>query len=241
MQFYYIRHGDPIYSPDSLTELGARQAEAVGRRLAPLGIEKVYASSSTRAILTGTPLFEMIKKEPEILDWANEKHAWRELTTPTKDGKNVTWLFYPTGGMRPLLHSEEMASYGFRWYDHPAFAGRNYEKGFTRIVTHTRELFASLGYEFDEARGAYRVTEPPYKRVALFAHQGFGIAFLSVVLNIPYPAFSTRFDMSHSGVTVIDFREEGDGFAIPCATALADDGHLYAERLATRYQNGTQI
>ena len=29
MLFYYVRHGDPIYTPDSLTELGHRQAEAV--------------------------------------------------------------------------------------------------------------------------------------------------------------------------------------------------------------------
>lgn len=33
MLLFYIRHGDPIYIPDSLTDLGKRQAEAVARRL----------------------------------------------------------------------------------------------------------------------------------------------------------------------------------------------------------------
>ena len=33
MLFFYVRHGDPIYNPDSLTPLGQRQAEAVGKRL----------------------------------------------------------------------------------------------------------------------------------------------------------------------------------------------------------------
>ena len=28
MIFYYIRHGDPIYNPNGLTPLGARQAES---------------------------------------------------------------------------------------------------------------------------------------------------------------------------------------------------------------------
>lgn len=37
MLFYYIRHGDPIYDPDSLTPLGKRQAEALGKRLATHG------------------------------------------------------------------------------------------------------------------------------------------------------------------------------------------------------------
>ena len=45
MLFYYIRHGDPIYNPDSLTELGKRQAEAVGRRLAAHGMDRIFAEA----------------------------------------------------------------------------------------------------------------------------------------------------------------------------------------------------
>ena len=41
MILYYVRHGDPIYNPDSLTPLGQRQAEAVGKRLALYGIDEV--------------------------------------------------------------------------------------------------------------------------------------------------------------------------------------------------------
>ena len=46
MLLFYIRHGDPIYNPDSLTPLGHRQAEAVAKRLALYGIDEIYASSS---------------------------------------------------------------------------------------------------------------------------------------------------------------------------------------------------
>ena len=31
MKLYLVRHGDPIYNPDSLTPLGERQAEAVSK------------------------------------------------------------------------------------------------------------------------------------------------------------------------------------------------------------------
>ena len=62
MIFYYIRHGDPIYDPDSLTPLGRRQAEAAGKRLSVFGVDKIYASSSTRAIQTSQPTCEMLKK-----------------------------------------------------------------------------------------------------------------------------------------------------------------------------------
>ena len=80
MLFFYIRHGDPIYDPDSLTPLGQKQANAVAKRLALYGIDKVYASSSNRAIQTAKPTCDLIKKEMEILDFANEGHGWKELT-----------------------------------------------------------------------------------------------------------------------------------------------------------------
>ena len=76
MLIYYIRHGDPVYDPDSLTELGKRQAEAIGKRLAGVDIGKIYASSSNRAIQTATPLSEMSKKEITVLDWCNEGYVW---------------------------------------------------------------------------------------------------------------------------------------------------------------------
>ena len=52
MLLFYIRHGDPVYDPDSLTPLGARQAEALAKRLARHGLDRIYASSSNRAMLT---------------------------------------------------------------------------------------------------------------------------------------------------------------------------------------------
>ena len=73
-------------------------------------------------------------------------------------------------------------------------------------------------------------------RVALFAHQGFGLAFLSEVLDIPYPLFTNHFDMCHTGMTVIEFREE-NGVAIPKVLTLSSDAHLYREGLPTKYNN----
>ena len=63
MLFFLIRHGDPIYNPDSLTPLGHRQAEAIAKRLAVYGVDRVYASTSERARLTSVPTCELLKKE----------------------------------------------------------------------------------------------------------------------------------------------------------------------------------
>ena len=62
------------------------------------------------------------------------------------------------------------------------------------------------------------------------------MSFLSQILGIPYPMFATRFNMTHTGVTVINFEEE-DGFAIPKVLTLSSDSHLYREGLPTKYNN----
>ena len=231
MLLYYVRHGDPIYDPDSLTPLGERQAEAVAKRLALYGIDKIYSSTSTRARLTAKPTCELVKREAELLDFANEAHAWRELTVETEKGRR--WLFHSDKHKR-LVNDESFIALGHRWYEHPEFVGGTYKDGMNRILSETNALLASLGYEHIGRSGAYRVTDDNDRRVALFAHQGFGLAFLSTVLDIPFPQFSTHFDMTHTGVTVIEFKNEG-GIAYPRMLTLSSDSHLYREGLPTKY------
>lgn len=81
MLFFYIRHGDPIYSPDSLTPLGRRQAEALGRRLARYGLDKIFVSPLKRAQETAAPACELLKKDMTVLDWTSEGLAWGEFTS----------------------------------------------------------------------------------------------------------------------------------------------------------------
>ena len=50
MLLFYVRHGDPIYDPDSLTPLGLKQADALAKRLCRYGIDEIYSSSSNICI-----------------------------------------------------------------------------------------------------------------------------------------------------------------------------------------------
>lgn len=238
MLFYYIRHGDPIYDPDSLTPLGKRQAEALGKRLATHGIDRIFASSSTRAIETARPTCEMVRKEMTVLDWCSETHAWRELTTVTEEGK-TTWCFFHRPTME-LMTSHEVRCLGREWYKHPAFAGTTYEQGMTRIQRECDALMLSLGYRHDLERNGYIVERTNNERVALFAHHGFGVAFLSCLLDIPYPEFAVRTDICHTGMTVINFQNHG-GLMFPKMLEFSSDSHLYREGLPTKYGNNIYV
>ncbi len=241
MIFYYVRHGDPIYDPDTLTPYGHRQAEAVGRRFAVHGLDRIFSSPSTRARQTAQPTCEMLKKDMTILDWCNEYIAWNELTLEYEKGKK-TWCFQHDFTTK-LFASAEIRALGKDFYKHPVFSENEYysitkfEQGLGRIQKEADAFFASLGYRHDHERSGYVAEEPTNERVAMFAHQGFGLAFISCVMDIPYNDFCTRFDIGHTGVTVIEFDARKGELCVPKILQFSNDSHLYKEGLGTKYQN----
>lgn len=234
MIFFYVRHGDPIYNPDSLTPLGERQAEAVAKRLARYGLDRIYASTSNRARQTAKPTCEILKKDMELLDFCNEDHAWKQFTVKREDGTS-TWCFHDPKTRR-LFCDPELISLGDRWYEHPDLGSNSFKEGLERIAAESDKLFSSLGYEHIRGTGTYKVKNHNNQRVALFAHQGFGLAFLSCLLDIPYPVFCTHFDFCHTGMTAIEFGNE-DGISIPKVLTLSSDSHIYGDGLPTNYNN----
>ncbi len=235
MLLFYVRHGDPIYDPDSLTPFGARQAEAVAKRLAYGGIDVVYSSTSVRAGETARPTCEILKREPILLDFAKETHVWREFSLDVSYGRE--WM-HRVPEYTHLLASNEIRELGMKWYEHPKFAEHpTFKSGMERVERETDAFLARLGYEHDRETHTYRATRPNDNRVAFFAHQGFGWFFLSSLLDIPFPLYSIHFDMSHTGVTVIYFPNTDDGITVPRMLTLSNDSHLFREGLPTIYDN----
>lgn len=234
MLFFYIRHGEPIYEPNQLTPLGEKQAEALSKRLARYGLDEIYVSPSHRARQTARPTEEFLGLSAVVLDWCDEALAWQQLTVVGKDGCR-RWL-YQDADMRKLLVSAEVAALGDAWDRHEAFRSFDFAGGMERIRRNTYGFLEKIGYRFCPETHCWQTIAPNEKRVALFAHEGFGMAFLSTVLGIPYPLFCTHMGLEHSSMTVIRFA--GEGAVIPEMLQLSNDAHLYAEGLPTRYNGG---
>jgi probable phosphoglycerate mutase len=236
MLLFYVRHGDPIYEPDSLTEQGVRQAEVLVNRMKRCNPSKIFASSSNRAMLTAKPTCDALGVEMEVLDWCNESHA--ASTFWYRDEKGSFWMFgHPV--TKPLLASNEVRTLDREWYTHPFFAEKmpHLKKGIDRIQTETDAFMLSLGYRHVE--NGYIAERPNNDRIALFAHAGFGLAFMSALLDIPYPMMSTRFDIGHTGMTVVEF--SGNGLVIPRVLQFSNDSHIFASDLPTAYNNSIQF
>ena len=234
MLLFYVRHGEPTYDPDELTYLGRMQAVAIGKRLALFGIDKIYSSTSTRAFQTAEPLAKMLRQDITQLDFCNEKHAFAELSLMNPEIGKKQWAFViPAFGR--MFVSEDVRKLDNQWYTYPGFPENRFREGMERVRKETTGFMASLGYEYVPEKHCYRATRDNDDRVALFAHEGFGLIFLSTLLNIPYPFFCTRFGMHHSGLTVIEIKEDAEGYAIPQALMIGNDGHLYKEGLPLNY------
>jgi len=241
MLLYYIRHADPIYRPDSITEFGKTQADALAKRLKIHGFDEIYSSSSIRAQMTAEPTLKALDKSfDDVFTWACEDCLWQTLTVPREDDPSrVDWAFR-SGKYPEMLNSDEIRQMGFDWHTHTDFKDFKFGEGILTFNKACDEFFLSLGYRHDLKRHCFIAEKPNDKRVAFFAHQGIGLAFLSNILDIPYSIFATHFDLGHSSVTVVEFKEK-NGLVIPRVLQVSNDSHLYKEGVSTKYQNEIDI
>ena len=241
MLFYYIRHGEPLGVPDySLTPLGREQAKALAKRLCLFGIDRVFASPTLRTMQTAQPICDLLGKEITPCDWADEGIVWNEFTVPHPKYEH-TWAFFDPKYLE-IFSSPEVRALGERWYEHPELAGLNFKAGVERVNAAVDEFFLSLGFRHDRENARYEVVGEHLNRdrVALFAHQGFGMSFFSSMLDIPYPMFCTHFDFSHSSMSVVNFEPRGK-YVYPHVLQTANDSHLYREGIITGYHNSIKF
>lgn len=234
MILYFIRHGHPIYEPDSLTETGIKQAEALKKRFLLYGLDEIYSSTSIRAQMTAEPTCKALNLEKKLLDWAHEHYAFEEFSTVIDGVKD--WIWRHEEPKRVLL-SPEIRALDDKWYEHEYF--KDYpllKSGLERVNANSDAFLESLGFKHDRENYCFRKIKTNNKRIAFFAHEGLGKLFMSNVLDIPYPILSTRYEFGHSSVSVIYF-DESKEIVYPKILQWSNDSHLFKENFLTGFQN----
>jgi len=238
MLLFIVRHGEPIYGPDTLTPKGKLQAQAAAKRLAVHGLDKIFSSPLGRAKETAQPSCELMNLPCEIEDWMSENTAWDALSSVDEKGVR-RWVFHHPGRTAVFKNSDNL-NLGADWHTADCYDGIDAKAGYQRICDASDDFFARLGFERIEGSGIYKVNEPKFKRVAAFCHQGFGLTWISHILGIPPHVFWSSFDITHSGVTIIKFSESRPECA-PICLSLSDTSHIYGDRLPMKYNNYIDI
>lgn len=234
MLLYIVRHGDPIYETDTLTERGKLQAEAVGKRIYDSKIDRIFSSPMGRAKETADPACRLLGLEKNIEEWTHE--IGDERLTPFPDGKmkSISFIqntYYLENGNINLPYEKSFDCAGINQSD---------MKSAVRFIEeHGNEFLERLGYK--EENGVYRILRENNEKVALFCHAAFSRAWLSVLLHIPLHIMWSSFSYTHTGVTILEFKNNPNGFTAPQCLCFSDVSHLYAEKLDLVHNNRVEM
>jgi len=235
MKLYIIRHGDPDYAHDCLTPLGKRQAEALARRFASHRLDRIYSSPMGRAKETAKPTCEILHKDFTVLDWCSENAAYEDMSVATENGRR--WCFHQQS--TNYKNNDTIALYHDWQKANPEFDCDGVTKRIQLIADGSDRLLAELGYERDGC--IYKIVRPNDESVGVFCHQGFGITWLAHLTQIPPHIFWATFDMSHTGVTVLEWKNQPNGITTPQVLQFDDLSHIFAARLPMRFENNRDI
>lgn len=232
MLLYIVRHGDPDYPTDSLVPRGVLQAEAVAKRLYEVGIDRVFSSPMGRARQTAEPLCKLLGKDYTVEEWTHE------ISVRTD---------YPDGEMRaialvPNIYFRQNDGWDLRpseGADCPVFEGTAMKEMAARIEQEGNAFLERLGYRYED--GNYRILQPNEEKVALFCHGNFARVWLSSLLKIPLHIMLASFSYTHTGVTVLNFKNEKNGLTAPRCLLYSDISHLYAHGPDTEYSGHCEV
>ena len=72
MELWIVRHGDPDYKNDTLTEKGVVEAKLLAEKLPKYDIKAFYVSPLGRAQKTASYTLEKMNRTAETLPWLRE-------------------------------------------------------------------------------------------------------------------------------------------------------------------------
>ncbi len=221
MRLFIIRHADPDYENHTITQAGHREAQALARRLKRVGLDTIYCSPLGRAVHTMEYTAKALHKKPRFLDWLKELSELRTQQPPW--GPLMAWDTPPEILRSPSRHDWQSLK-GI-----PALAGLPIQEKAASLRAHSDAFLKNLGYQ--RQGGRYRILKSNRRNIGVFCHGGFGLTWLSLLLEIPLPLFWSAFWLAPTSVTTVLFDERSKKWATPRVLGLCDVSHLYAEKI----------
>lgn len=214
MRIIFVRHGEPDYARDCLTEEGRKQAAAAAERLIRENISEIYASPCGRASETASYTASLLGLPVTILDYMHE----------------ISW-----GGFRiahnghPWTLGDLMLEEGFDfqktdWRKHPYFDGNIASDYFKEISRQFDDFLAEHGYRHENRR--FLCETGTDKTIALFSHGGSGACVLSHLLNLPFPYVASVMPFDFTSIIILNFAVKEGAYIFPRLELFNDSAHI---------------
>jgi len=206
-----IRHGDPDYANDTLTELGHAEARKLAESIARRPLISIYVSPLGRARDTMRYTADRLKMEAVTHEWL------REVGAPAVAG--VAGWNLP--GSHILGQSELPAL--DNWFREPLL-GVSFFPFYQNIARGFDAVMMSHGYE--KSGHMYRILKSSDDRIAFFCHYGTILTLLSYLLHWPLQLVFPHSYIDPTGVTRLRWHETDGQWAVPRLQVLNDLSHL---------------
>lgn len=227
MKLLIIRHADPDYEKDSLTETGWKEAQALSERLSKLDVKQIYCSPLGRAKDTASLTLKKMNREARICPWLRE-FSPPYIAYPGTGEKHICWDWLPADWTKdPVLFDRN------KWMDHPSMAQANVREYHDYVLTGLDQLLAAHGYEREN--NIYRVTGRNRDTILLFCHFGVECVLLSHLLHLNAFVLWHSLVAAPSSVTTLYTEERRDGIASFRMQSFGDISHLYAKDMTPSF------
>lgn len=218
MKILIIRHGDPDYVSDSLTEKGKKEAEILSGRISEMNIKKFYVSPLGRAKATAEYTLKKMNREAQECDWLREFAA---LITGPDGNKKIVWDWLPAQWtVQEEYYRRDL------WYTTPVMQEGNVKEEAERVYRGLDEILAENGYERDG--DCYKTVNPNCDTIALFCHFGVECVMLGHLLGISPMTLWHGTCALPTSVTTLATEERRKGTAYFRMLSYGDTSHLYA-------------
>lgn len=235
MRIWMIRHGDPDYEHDTLTEKGRREAELLSERVMKESVKEFYVSPLGRAKDTARYSLERLGRSARVLDWLKEFPAQVDINdsealqkaypdTRQADGKyvkRIAWDMVPGSWKNRPEYTDSAA-----WRNSDVAYCSDLVPIYDQVASGLDELLETYGYVREG--NLYRTEKGNTDTIVFFCHFGVTCALLSHLWNVSPFVLWHSLAMAPTSVTELYTEEREKGFVTFRASKIGDTAHLYA-------------
>ena len=218
MRLLFIRHGEPDYEKDSLTEKGFREAEYLAEYLADVKIDACYVSPLGRAKDTAAPT--LLKKQMTGVEcqWLEEFPA--KVVRPDKGFPINCWDFLPQDWTGVNEYYDKSL-----WAKTELMEEGNVAQIYQNVTQEFDGLLAKHGYAREG--NIYRVERANRDTIAFFCHFALECVLLGHLIGASPMVLWHGFCAAPSSVTTVFTEERREGVASFRISRFGDISHLF--------------
>ncbi len=241
MKLVFVRHGEPDYTIDGLTEKGKIEAELLADRLETFSMDEIYVSTLGRAKATAAPTLARLHREAVELEWLKEFPPRIKRPDKPEGELSIAWDWMP----KDWTTYPDFYDYD-KWMSHPLMQEGGVGEEYARVTGLFEKLLNEHGYE--KEGNLFLAKKPNNDTLVFFCHFGLTAVLLSYLLHVSPMILWHGMVAPPTSVTVLATEERQKGYASFRMNLFGDVSHLtqageptsFAARFCECYDNADE-